>query len=71
MNNTIPPKRLKYEKWNNCDNVIIMPHKAGPTTNLRKIITHDLLIESSDFVDNGGELPDEITRNRAMAMSKS
>ena len=54
-----------------CDNVIIMPHKAGPTTNLRKIITHDLLIESSNFVDNGGELPDEITRNRAMAMSKS
>ena len=55
----------------NCKNVFIMPHKAGPTTNLRKIITHDLLIESSNFIDNGGELVNEITRNRAMAMSKS
>ena len=29
MNNVIPPKRLKYEKWNNCDNVIIIDLHNG------------------------------------------
>ena len=29
MNNAIPPKRLKYEKWNNCDNVIIIDLHNG------------------------------------------
>jgi len=56
-----------------CKNVKIMPHKAGPTLNLRKVITHDLLIEAHNFIDNGMPLKaqDEITRERAMAMSKS
>lgn len=56
-----------------CKNVKIMPHKAGPTLNLRKVITHDLLIEVKDFIDNGAELKpvDEITRQRAEVMSRS
>ena len=29
MNNVIPPKRLKYEKWNNCDNVIVIDLHNG------------------------------------------
>ena len=29
MNNVIPPKRLKYEKWNGCDNVIIIDLHNG------------------------------------------
>ena len=56
-----------------CKNVKIIPHKAGPTFNLRKVITHDLLIEARDFVDNGIALKkeDEITKERAMVISKS
>ena len=29
MNNTIPPKRLKYEKYNGCDNVITIDLHNG------------------------------------------
>lgn len=29
MNNVILPKRLKYEKWNGCDNVIIIDLHNG------------------------------------------
>ncbi len=56
-----------------CKNVKIMPHKAGPTLNLRKVITHDLLIEAHNFVDNGMALKpqDEITKERAEMMSRS
>lgn len=56
-----------------CKNVKIMPHKAGPTLNLRKVITHDLLIEAHNFVDSGMALKpqDEITKERAEMMSRS
>ncbi len=56
-----------------CDNVKLMPHMAGPTLNLRKVITRDLLLECKDFIDNGIDLKqkDEITRERAVAMSRS
>ena len=50
-------------------NVIMMPHMAGPTVDLRKVIAHDLLLESAAFVEHGGDLPDEITREMAAVMS--
>ena len=50
-------------------NVWIMPHMAGPTVDLRKLIAHDLLIESAEFIDRGGSLVHEITRERAAKMS--
>ena len=54
-------------------NVLLMPHRGGPTINLRKVITKNLLLESKAFVDDGIELlvKDEITRERAVQMSKS
>ncbi|MGM9598144.1 MAG: hydroxyacid dehydrogenase [Eubacteriales bacterium] len=50
-------------------NVFIMPHMAGPTVDLRRMIAHDLLIESAAFIDRGEGLKDEITRARAEKMS--
>lgn len=52
-------------------NVIMIPHMAGPTVNLRQVITHDLLLESKNFIDNGGELPHEILREKAEQMSRA
>lgn len=54
-------------------NVLLMPHRGGPTINLRKVITKNLLIESKAFVDDGIDLlsKDEITRERAAQMSNS
>lgn len=54
-------------------NVLLMPHKGGPTINLRKVITRDLMLESKAFIDDGKELlaKDEITRERAVLMSRS
>lgn len=54
-------------------NVLLMPHRGGPTINLRQVITKALLIESKNFVDDGVELlaKDEITRERAKQMSNS
>lgn len=54
----------------NCPNLIMVPHMGGPTTNLRQLITHDLLIEAKEFIDNGGELKHEITKAKAEQMSK-
>ncbi len=50
-------------------NVWIMPHMAGPTVDLRKMIAHDLLVESAGHIDRGEPLPHEITRTRAARMS--
>lgn len=54
-------------------NVLLMPHRGGPTINLRQVITKALLTESRDFIDNGVELlsKDEISRERALQMSRS
>lgn len=52
-------------------NVIMIPHMGGPTIDLRQVIARDLLRESADYLRNGGELPDEITRSMAAVMSIS
>ena len=53
------------------DNVIMMPHMAGPTRDLRKDITRALLIEASEFLQGGAPLPHEISREAAEMMSRS
>lgn len=53
------------------DNVILMPHMAGPTVDLRRDITKDLLIEASEFIKNGAPLAHEISREAARIMSRS
>lgn len=52
------------------DNVLILPHQAGPTVNLRAFITHQLIKESADFIDNGVPLKNEISAPKAKNMSK-
>ena len=52
------------------DNALLTPHQAGVTTNLRAILTRELLLESADFIDRGLPLKNEITREYAQGMSK-
>ena len=51
-------------------NVIMIPHMAGPTIDLRSYITHELLLESEGFIDGGKPLSHEITRQIASTMSE-
>ena len=53
------------------DNVLITPHQAGATTNLRAVLTADLLRESADYIDRGIALKNEISHEYAKNMSKS
>ena len=41
-------------------NVILMPHMAGATSDLRSLVTRELLIESAEYVDEGKRLRHEI-----------
>ena len=52
------------------DNVLMLPHQGGVTTNLRQVLTHDLLIESRNFVDFGQPLKNEVAQSYAVSMSK-
>jgi phosphoglycerate dehydrogenase-like enzyme len=52
------------------DNALLTPHQAGVTTDLRAVLTRELLIESADFIDKGIPLKSEITREYARGMSK-
>lgn len=63
-----PPE--KDDPLYDCPNLIMIPHMGGPTTNLRQLITHDLLIEAKEFIDNVNELKHEITKAKAEQMSK-
>ena len=53
------------------DNVLLMPHMAGPTVDLRKDITSALLKEAYEFLKNGSAPAHEITRTAASMMSRS
>lgn len=52
------------------DNVLMLPHQGGVTTNLRAVLTRDLLIESRNFVDFGTPLKNEVLPDYAKNMSK-
>ena len=52
------------------DNVLLLPHQAGPTVNLRAVITKKLLIESADYIDKNIPLKNEILAEKAKSMSK-
>ena len=51
-------------------NVLMLPHQAGVTVNLRAVLTHDLLKESVDFIDKGIPVKNEILATKATSMSK-
>ena len=52
------------------ENVLITPHQAGVTTDLRSVLTEELFREAADFVDHGAPLKNEISRSYASGMSK-
>ncbi len=52
------------------DNVLLLPHQAGPTVNLRAVITKKLLIESADYINKNLPLKNEISAAKAKNMSK-
>ena len=52
------------------DNVLLLPHQAGPTVNLRAVITRELIKESADFIDKNIPLKDDISAEKAKNMSK-
>lgn len=51
-------------------NVLMLPHQAGVTVNLRAVLTRDLLKESADFIDNNIPVKNEILASKATSMSK-
>lgn len=53
------------------DNVMMIPHMAGPTIDMRTYITRSLLLEAAGYVDLGKPLTHEITRKQSATMSKS
>ena len=52
-----------------CKNVLLMPHMAGPTTDLLKEITREMLCESAAYLDRGEPLRHEVSRERAAMMT--
>ena len=51
------------------DNVMMIPHMAGPTIDMRTYITRSLLLEAANYVDLGKSPEHEITRKQAATMS--
>ena len=49
--------------------VIMIPHMAGPTVDMHKYITRELLLESAGYIDHNRPLCHEITRQMASTMS--
>ena len=50
-------------------NVIMMPHMAGPTTDMHSLLTRELLLEGAAYIDGGEPLRHEVTRAMAATMS--
>ena len=51
-------------------NVMMIPHMAGPTVDMRSYITRQLLLEAAGYIDNNKPLVHEITREMAATMSE-
>ena len=51
-------------------NVMMIPHMAGPTVDMRSYITRELLLEAAGYLDHGKPLTHEITREMAATMSE-
>lgn len=52
------------------DNVLMLPHQAGPTVNLRAVITRKLIEESANYIDKNIPLINEISAAKSQNMSK-
>jgi len=62
----IPEDCLFYNE----DNVLMMPHMAGPTEDLREEIALKMITESHEFIDLGKPLRTEISRQAAARMTE-
>ena len=51
-------------------NVMMLPHMAGPTVDMRAYFTRELLLEAHGYVDHGRPPAHEITREKAATMSE-
>jgi phosphoglycerate dehydrogenase-like enzyme len=51
-------------------NVMMIPHMAGPTVDMRSYLTRELLLEAAGYIDFGAPLVHEITKDMASTMSK-
>ena len=51
-------------------NVLMLPHMAGPTVDMHRLITRELLTEGAAYIDGGKALIHEITKNMAATMSE-
>lgn len=51
-------------------NVMMIPHMAGPTVDMRSYITRELLLEGAGYIDRGDGLKHLITREMAATMSE-
>ena len=51
-------------------NVMMIPHMAGPTIDMRAYITRELLLEAAGYIDQKKPLIHEITRQMAATMSE-
>ena len=54
----------------NLPNVMMIPHMAGPTIDMRAYITRELLLEAAGYIDQRKPLTHEITRQMAATMSE-
>lgn len=50
-------------------NVMMIPHMAGPTVDMRSYITRELLLEAAGYLDGNRPLSHEITKEKAATMS--
>lgn len=53
------------------DNVLMLPHQGGVTTDLRPLLTKELISESYGFIEKGQPLKNEISSTYAKTMSKN
>ena len=51
-------------------NVVLSPHKGGPTVNLRKDIARKVIKEAADYIDYNKPLINEITKQMADVMTR-
>lgn len=59
----------KDSKLYDMDNVLIMPHKGGPTKDMYRHLTTGILMEMAEFLLNGKEPVSLIPKERAFSMS--
>ena len=51
------------------DNVLLMPHRGGPTPDRYAYISSELIDEVYNYLESGAPLKNEITRERALSMT--